>query len=68
MRRKRIGRRGSAGMKPVAKTRAERVLSLEVELNGIEVAMGCALAVVEFDALEERRAVILGELKLLRSD
>jgi hypothetical protein len=55
-------------MKPVAKTRAERVLSLEVELNGIEVAMGCALAVVEFDALEERRAVILGELKLLRSD
>lgn len=65
-RRKRIGRSGPAGMKPRDRHRDEKRIALEQELQGIEKALMDALFQKEIDALNSRRAEILGEMKKLR--
>ncbi|MHC4301388.1 MAG: hypothetical protein ACYS7Y_29320 [Planctomycetota bacterium] len=68
-RRKRIGRRGPAGMKPRKDIGSpEAIAALEVELAGVEYSLTRVYFVVEREDLETRRAELLGELKRLRSN
>lgn len=64
--RKRIGRRGPAGIKPRVNQRSEKQIALEQELQSVEKALMDTVFRQEVQALEARRAELLGEMKLLR--
>lgn len=53
-------------MKPRVKQMSEKQIALEQELQSVEKALMDAVFRQEVQALEARRAELLGEMKLLR--